>query len=176
MRNALTRIGFIDETSLKTNMAKTTGWSPKGARLVDHAPFGHWNTQTFIAALRHDRLDAPWVIDGAMNRELFELYVETQLAPTLQPGDVVILDNLPAHKSAAAEAAIRAKGAWLLFLPPYSPDLNPIEMAFAKLKALLRARAIRTIDALWRAIGQICDLFSPQQCQNYFAAAGYGFI
>ena len=102
-----------------------------------------------------------------MDRRIFETYVETQLAPTLRPGDVVVLDNLPAHKSAAAEQAVRAMGAWLLFLPPYSPDLNPIEMAFAKLKALLRARAVRTIDALWRAIGEICDLFSPQECQNW---------
>ena len=115
------------------------------------------------------------IIDAPMDRRIFETYVETQLAPTLKPGDIVISDNLAAHKSAAAEQAIRAKGAWLLFLPPYSPDLNPIEMAFAKLKALRRARAIRTIDALWRAIGEICDLFSPQECQNYFAAAGYGF-
>jgi transposase len=124
--------------------------------------------------LRWGALTAPFVIDAPMDRRIFETYV--QLAPTLQPGDIVILDNLPAHKSALAEAAIRAKGAWLLFLPPHSPDLNPIEMAFAKLKALLRARAIRTIDALWRAIGEICDLFSPQECRNYFAAAGYGFI
>ncbi|GAW37220.1 hypothetical protein RA2_04296 [Roseovarius sp. A-2] len=102
MANLLPRIGFIDETSLKTNMAQTTGWSAKGARLTCHAPFGHWNTQTFIAALRHDRLDAPWVINGAMNRDLFELYVETQLAPTLQPGDVIILDNLSSHKSGSA--------------------------------------------------------------------------
>jgi len=137
MRNLLPRIGFIDETSLKTNMAKTTGWSPKGTRLIDHAPFGHWNTQTFIAALRHDRLDAPWVIEGAMNRELFELYVETQLAPTLQTGDVIILDNLSSHKSPKAADTMRAVGAWFLFLPPYSPDLNPIEMAFAKLKAFV---------------------------------------
>ena len=118
--------------------------------------------------------DEPVRISGAHLRDSY--YVETQLAPTLQPGDIVILDNLPAHKSAPAEAAIRAKGAWLLFLPPYSPDLNPIEMAFAKLKTLLRARAIRTIDALWRAIGEICDLFSPQECRNNFAAAGYRFI
>ena len=101
MRNLLPRIGFIDETSLKTNMAKTTGWTPKGARLMDHVPFGHWSTQTFIAALRHDRLDAPWVINGPMNRELFDLYVKTQLAPTLQPGDVIILDNLSSHKARA---------------------------------------------------------------------------
>jgi transposase len=120
-------------------------------------------TQTFIAGLRCGALIAPFVIDAPINRRIFETYVETQLAPTLQPGDIFILDNLPAHKSALAEAAIRAKGAWLLFLPPYSADLNPIEIAFAKLKALLRARAIRSIDALWRAIGEICDLFSPQE-------------
>jgi len=173
MRSALTRIGFIDETSLKTNMAKTTGWSPKGARLVDHAPFGHWNTQTFIAALRHDRLDAPWVIDGAMNRELFELYVETQLAPTLQPGDVIILDNLSSHKSPKAAATMSAVGAWFLFLPSYSPDLNPIEMAFAKLKALIRRAAARTYEALWQTVGQVCDLFTDEECYNFFKAAGY---
>lgn len=125
MRNMLTRLGFIDETSLKTNMAKTTGWAPKGARLIDHAPFGHWNTQTFVAALRYDRLDAPWVIGGAMNREFFDLYVETQLAPTLQRGDVIILDNLAAHKSPNAAKVMKAVWAWFLFLPPYSPDLNP---------------------------------------------------
>ncbi len=126
----------------------------KGERLLSKVPFGHWKTQTFIAGLRWGALTAPFVIDAPMNRRIFETYVETQLAPTLQPGDIVILDNLPAHKSAAAEATIRARGAWLLFLPPYSPDLNPIEMGFAKLKALLRASAIRTIDAPWRAIGE----------------------
>ena len=109
-------------SKLKTNMAKTTGWAPSGARLVDHAPFGHWKTQTFIAALRHDRLDAPWVISGAMNREFFDLYVETQLAPTLHKGDVVILDNLATHKSPKAAAVLKDIGAWFLFLPPYSPD------------------------------------------------------
>jgi len=173
MCNLLPRIGFIDETSLKTNMAKTTGWSPKGVRLIDHAPFGHWNTQTFIAALRLNRLDAPWVIDGAMNRELFDLYVETQLAPTLQPGDVIILDNLAAHKSQKAAKAMNAVGAWFLFLPPYSPDLNPIEMAFAKLKALIRRAAARTYDQLWQAAGQVCDLFTEEECYNFFKAAGY---
>lgn len=173
MRNMLTRLGFIDETSLKTNMAKTTGWSAKGARLIDHAPFGHWNTQTFIAALRHDRLDAPWVIDGAMNREMFELYVETQLAPTLSKGDVIILDNLSSHKSPKAAQTMRAVGAWFLFLPPYSPDLNPIEMAFAKLKALIRRAAARTYDDLWRAAGHVCDLFTDEECYNFFKAAGY---
>ncbi len=127
MANLLPRIGFIDETPLKTNMAKTNGWSPKGTRLIDHAPFGHRNTQTFIAALRHDRLDAPWVINGAMNRKLFELYVETQLVPTLQPGDVIILDNLSSHKSPKASGAMRAVG------------------------AMIRRAAARTYDYLWRA-------------------------
>ncbi len=169
------RLIFLDETGATTKMTRLRGRCPKGRRLLAKAPFGHWKTQTFIAGLRCDALTAPFVIDAPMDRRIFETYVETQLAPTLKPGDIVICDNLPAHKSAAAEQAIRAKGAWLLFLPPYSPDLNPIEMAFAKLKALLRARAIRTIDALWRAIGEICDLFSPHECRNYFAAAGYGF-
>lgn len=123
MRNALERLAFIDETSVETNMVKTTGWAPVGARLPDHAPFGHWRTQTFVAALRHDRLDAPWVIDGAMNREWFERYVATQLVPTLRRGDVVILDNLSSHKSPRAADALREIGAWFLFLPPYSPDL-----------------------------------------------------
>ena len=173
MRNMLTRIGFIDETSLKTNMAKTTGWSPCGARLVDHVPFGHWNTQTFIAALRHDRLDAPWVIGGPINRELFDLYIETQLAPTLHKGDVVILDNLATHRSPKAAAILKDIGAWFLFLPPYSPDLNPIEMAFAKLKTLIRKAAARTYDQLWKAVGQVCDLFTEEECYNFFKAAGY---
>lgn len=174
MRNLLPRIGFIDETSLKTNMVKTTGWAPKGERLIDHAPFGHWSTQTFIAALRHDRLDAPWVIDGPMNSGLFERYVETQLAPTLQPGDVIILDNLSSHKSPKAAQILRDVGAWFLFLPPYSPDLNPIEMAFSKLKALIRRAAARTYDDLWRTAGEVCDLFTEDECYNFFKAAGYG--
>jgi len=163
MRLEPERLVFIDETGTTTKMTRLRGRCPKGQRLLSKAPFGHWKTQTFIAGLRCDALTAPFVI-------------ETQLAPTLEPGDIVIADNLPAHKSAAAEQAIRARGAWLLFLPPYSPDLNPIEMAFAKLKALLRAKAVRTINALWRAIGEICDLFTPDECRNYFAAAGYGFI
>jgi transposase len=173
MRNLLPRLGFIDETSLKTNMSKTTGWSPRGARLIDHAPFGHWNTQTFIAALRHDRLDAPWVIGGAMNRALFDLHVETQLVPTLQPGDVIILDNLAAHRSPTAAAAMQAVGAWFLFLPAYSPDLIPIEMAFSKLKTLIRRAAARTYEDLWRTVGHVCDLFTDEECYNYFKAAGY---
>jgi len=136
-------------------------------------PFGHWKIQTFIAALRQGGLTAPFVVDQPMNRRIFDTWVETQLAPTLSKGDVVILDNLPAHKSQAAEQAIRARGAWLLFLPPYSPDLNPIEMAFSKLKAHLRAKAARTIDDLWRAIGDICILYDPTECANFFKAAGY---
>lgn len=173
MANHLERLAFADETSVKTNMVKTTGWVPRGFRLVDHAPFGHWRTQTFVAALRHDRLDAPWVIHGAMNGEIFDLYVKTQLAPTLRQGDVVILDNLSSHKSPKAAEALREVGAWFLFLPPYSPDLNPIEMAFSKLKALIRKAAARTYDQLWAAVGHVCDLFSDEECYNYFKAAGY---
>ena len=173
MARHLERLAFIDETSLKTNMAKTTGWAPRGQRLVDQAPFGHWRTQTFIGALRHDRLDAPWVIDGAMNGEMFDLYVETQLVPTLRSGDVVILDNLSSHKSPSAAKAMRDIGAWFLFLPPYSPDLNPIEMAFSKLKALIRKAAARTYQELWKAVGHVCDLFTDEECYNFFNAAGY---
>jgi len=174
MANHLERLVFIDETSIKTNMVKTTGWAPRGQRLVDHAPFGHWRTQTFIAALRHDRLDAPWVIDGAMNAEMFDRYITTQLVPTLKKGDVVILDNLSSHNSPGAARALRQIGAWFLFLPPYSPDLNPIEMAFSKLKALLRKAAARTYDDLWQAAGHVCDLFTEEECCNFFNAAGYG--
>jgi transposase len=173
MARHLERLAFIDETSVKTNMAKTTGWAPRGQRLVDHAPFGHWRTQTFIGALRHDRLDAAWVIDGAMNGEMFDIYVETQLVPTLREGDVVILDNLSSHKSPGAAKAMRDIGAWFLFLPPYSPDLNPIEMAFSKLKALLRKAAERTVEGLWAAIGRLIDTITPDECANFFAAAGY---
>ena len=188
MANMLTRIGFIDveagkaidpgdrfprRGSVKTNMAKTTGRAPRGQRLVDHAPFGNWHTQTFIAALRHDRLDAPWVIDGPINRDLFDRYIETRLAPTLQPGDVIILDNLSSHKSPKASAILRNIGCWFLPLPPCSPDLNPIEMAFAKLKTLLRKAAARTCDDLWKAVGAVCDLFTEDECLNYFIAAGY---
>ena len=174
MADKLHRLAFLDETWLKTNMIKRTGWAPRGERLVDHAPFGHWNTQTFVAALRHDRLDAPWVIDGTMNRNTFDTYIETQLAPTLRKGDVVILDNLPSHKSAYAADVLKDRGAWFLFLPPYSPDLNPIEMAFSKLKALMRKAAARTYEELWKRLGQVCDLFSDEECHNFLKAAGYG--
>ena len=177
MSSALPRLVFIDETSLNTKLVKTTGWALRGERLVDYAPFGLWQTQTFIAGLRHDRLTAPWVIQGqiqgAINREAFDLYIETQLAPTLKTGDVVILDNLSSHKSPKAAELLKSLGAWFLFLPPYSPDLNPIEMAFAKLKALIRKAAARSYDDLWNAAGAACDLFSTEECQNYFTAAGY---
>lgn len=154
-------------------MARLRGRSPRGERLKAAIPHGHWKTTTFIAGLRSDRLIAPWVIDGAMDGDSFVTYVETQLAPDLEPGDVVIIDNLSAHKRNEASQAIRAKRAWLLFLPPYSPDLNPIELAFSKLKAHLKRIAARTIEDLWAAIGQICDLFTEQECLNYFAEHGY---
>lgn len=169
------RLVFLDETGTTTKMTRLRGRCPKGQRLRCKAPFGHWMTQTFVASLRCDKLTAPFVVNAPMNRCIFETYVEKELAPTLAKGDVVIMDNLAAHKSKVAEKAIKARGAWILFLPPYSPDLNPIEMAFAKLKAQLRARATRNIDALWREIGHVCDLFEPAECQNYFTAAGYGF-
>lgn len=175
MREQQGRLVFVDETGTNTKMTRLRGRSAKGCRLNCKAPFGHWGTQTFVAGLKCDGLIAPWVVDAPMNRVIFETFVETQLAPLLKPGDVVMLDNLSSHKSERAEKLIRDRGAWLLFLPPYSPDLNPIEMAFAKLKAHLRAAAARTIDELWKAIGNICALFSPEECSNYFAAAGYGF-
>jgi transposase len=174
MANMLERLVFIDETSLKTNLVKTTGWAPVGQRLIDHAPFGHWHTQTFIAGLAHDGLIAPWVLDGAMNRDSFDTYVQSQLAPALRPGQIVVADNLSSHKSTRAIEVLRAQGNDLIFLPPYSPDLNPIEMAFSKLKTLIRKAAARTYQALWRQVGAVCDLFHPQECRNYFIAAGYG--
>ncbi|MFO1210625.1 MAG: IS630 family transposase [Amaricoccus sp.] len=165
------RLVFIDECGTKTNMTRSRGRARRGVRVVDDAPFRHAGSQTFIAGLRHDRLVAPWVLDGPINRAAFDAWVETQLAPTLARGDVVILDNLAVHRSPKAEAILRATGAWFLFLPPYSPDLNPIEMAFAKLKARLRRIGARTIDALWRAIGEICDLFTTEECWNYLRKA-----
>jgi transposase len=174
MSNMLETLVFIDETSLRTNLVKTTGWAPVGQRLIDHAPFGHWHTQTFIAGRAQDGLIAPWVPDGAMNRASFDTYVERVLAPTLRPGQIVVADNLSSHKSARAIDLLRAQGNTLIFLPPYSPDLNPIEMAFSKLKTLIRKAAARTYDALWKQVGKVCDLFLPQECKNYFRAAGYG--
>jgi transposase len=173
MRRQPGRLIFIDETSVNTKMVRLRGRAKRGKRLKASAPFGKWGTQTFIAGLRHDGLTAPWVIPGAMNREAFNIDIETQLAPTLAPGDVVILDNLSVHKSAKAEALVRERGAGMLFLPQYSPDLNPIEMAFSKLKAHLRKAAARNFDALIDAIGDICRLYDPTECANYFAKAGY---
>jgi transposase len=173
MRREPHRLVFVDETGTTTKMTRLRGRARRGHRLKAKAPFGHWRTQTFIAGLRCDGLTAPWLIDRPMNRQIFETWVETQLAPTLEPGDVVILDNLSSHKSEKAKAILKERGAWFLFLPPYSPDLNPIEMAFAKLKEHLRRIGARTIDALWRAIGSICDLYSPEECWNYLKKAGY---
>jgi transposase len=175
MREQQARLIFVDETSTNTKMTRLRGRSLKGARLNSAAPFGRWGTQTFVAGLKCDGLVAPWIVNAPMNSVIFATYVETQLAPTLRKGDVVIMDNLSSHKSERAERLIRDKGAWLLFLPPYSPDLNPIEMAFSKLKAHLRATAARTIENLWKAIGDICRLYSTDECSNYFRAAGYGF-
>ncbi|GEO19367.1 IS630 family transposase [Microvirga aerophila] len=176
MRQEPHRLVFLDETGTSTKMTRLRGRCPKGQRLYAKAPFGHWKTQTFVAGLRYHELSAPWVVDGPMTRQIFETYVETQLAPTLLPGDVVILDNLPAHKSEKAAQRLKQKGAWFLFLPPYSPDLNPIEQAFSQIKSHLRKAEARTLDALWRAIGDLCDLLEPEVCRNYFTAAGYGFV
>lgn len=170
----LGRIVFIDETGLNTKMARSRGRSAKGQRLVASIPHGHWKTMTFIGGLRHDGMTAPWVLDGPMDGAAFTTYIETQLAPTLNEGDVVVLDNLPAHKVTAAETAIKQRGAWLLFLPPYSPDLNPIELAFSKLKAHMKRLALRTVGDLWKGVGEILKLFSQQECTNFFKAAGYG--
>jgi transposase len=164
---------FIDETWAKTNMAPLRGWAPKGQRLRAKVPFGHWKTMTFLAALRHDRIAAPWVFDGPINAESFLIYVEQVLVPTLHPGDVVVMDNLGSHKGPAVRAAIRAAGAHLIFLPPYSPDLNPIEQVFAKLKHLLRKAAERSVDATWKRIGALLGNFSPIECANYFLNSGY---
>lgn len=173
MHGQVDRLIFIDETGTTTKMTRLRGRARVGARLKAKAPFGHWGTQTFIAGLRYDGLIAPWVVDKPMNRAIFETYIETQLAPIVKPGDVVILDNLASHKSEKAAAILKQRGAWFLFLPPYSPDLNPIEMAFAKLKAHLRRVGARTIDALWKAVGDICALYTKEECRNYLTAAGY---
>ena len=170
------RLVFIDETWAKTNMTRTHGWAPRGERLVAKIPHGHWNTTTFLAALRHDRIDAPCLFDGPINGELFLAYVEQVLLPTLKSGDIVILDNLGSHKGKAIRQVIRAVGAKLIFLPKYSPDLNPIEQAFAKVKTLLRKAQARTFEAISTAIARSLDRFTPQECANYFENAGYASI
>jgi transposase len=164
---------FIDETWAKTNMTRSHGRAPRGQRLIAKAPHGRWRTLTFLAALRCDRIDAPCVIDGPINGDSFLAYVEQVLIPALKPGDIVIIDNLGSHKGKVVRRAIRAAGAKLFFLPPYSPDLNPIEQVFAKLKTLLRNAAERTVEATWQRIGALLECFTPQQCANYFVNAGY---
>ena len=156
------RVVFIDETSVKTNLTRLRGWAPRGNRLVMDAPFGSWGTQTFIAGLTADAMIAPWVIKGAMDGPAFAAYVARVLVPELAPGTVVILDNLATHKNASAAKAMRDAGCWFLFLPPYSPDLNPIEMAFSKLKAHLRRIGARTFTDMFEAIAEVCNLYSPQ--------------
>ena len=169
------RFVFLDETGAATNMIRRYGWGPKCERLVDVAPHGHWRTTTFVAGLRSTGVVAPCVLDGPMTGEIFLAYVDQFLVPTLTEGDVVVMDNLAAHKVAGVREAIRAKGASLLYLPPYSPDLNPIEQAFAKLKALLRKAAARTREALWTTIGHLLSTFTPTECRNYIANSGYAF-
>jgi len=167
------RLIFIDETWIKTNMAPLRGWGPKSRRLRGFAPHGHWRTLTFLGALRCDRLTAPCVFDGPINGQYFRAYVEQQLVPVLRPGDIVIMDNLGSHKSAAVRQIIRAAGARLWFLPPYSPDLNPIEQAFAKIKHWMRAAQKRTITDTWRHIGKLIDTITADECENYLENAGY---
>jgi transposase len=170
------RFVFLDETSATTAMTRRSGWGPKGERLVDAAPAGHWKTTTFVAGLRASGIIAPFVLDGPMTGAVFRAYVEQVLAPELEPGDAVVMDNLSIHKVAGVREAIRAAGASVLYLPSYSPDLNPIEQLFAKFKALLRKAAARTQTALWETIGTSLDDFTPAECQNYIINSGYEFV
>jgi transposase len=164
---------FIDETAVDTKMARRFGRSPRGERCRASVPHGHWKTTTFTAGLRLTGMTAPFILDGPMDGECFLAYIEQVLAPSLNPGDVVVIDNLPAHRVKGIRAAIEARGATLLYLPPYSPDFNPIEQAFAKLKALLRKAAPRTVPDLWAAIAEILKTFTATECQNYFVNSGY---
>lgn len=164
---------FLDETSANTRMARTHGRSPKGERLVMPVPHARWKTTTFVAALRADGVVAPTVVDGAMTGDVFVAYVRQQLAPALRPGDVVVMDNLSCHKRAGVREAIAAAGCDLLYLPPYSPDLNPIELAFAKLKRLLRSAGERTVAGLEGFLGRATEAFSPAECRNYLRHCGY---
>lgn len=167
------RLVFIDETGTSTNMARLRGRAKRGRRVVGRVPWGHWKVLTFVAGLRHDGITAPFVIDCAMTRAIFVEYLRQCLIPTLQPGDIVVMDNLPAHKGGTVRQIIEAAGAELRYLPAYSPDLNPIEQGFSKLKAHLRKAQERTIDTLWQRIGKLLDLFHPQECGNFFANSGY---
>ena len=168
-----TRLVFIDETWIKTNMAPLRGWGPKGRRLRGFAPHGRWRTMTFLAALRCDQITAPCVFDGPINGACFRAYVEQQLIPTLKPGDIVIMDNLGSHKAKAIREAIRAAGARLWFLPPYSPDLNPIEQTFSKIKHRMRMAQKRTMEETWKYLGRLIGTITPTECANYFRNAGY---
>jgi transposase len=169
----VTKLVFLDETGASTNMTRTRGRAPKGERCVASVPHGHWKTTTFIAGLRYNDITAPMVLDGPMDGEAFLVYVRTFLCPTLHPGDVVMADNLPSHKVAGVREALEVAGATLRYLPPYSPDLNPIEKLFSKLKTLLRKAAKRSVDALWNEIGQLLQRVSPEECTNYFQSSGY---
>jgi transposase len=164
---------FIDETWASANMARARGRAPRGERLRTSIPHGHWKTTTFVAGLRLSGMAAPMVLDGPINGHVFQAYVDQVLVPELREGDIVVMDNLGSHKGAGVRAAIEAAGAKLLYLPPYSPDFNPIENAFSKLKMLLRTAAERTVEGLWNAIACCLDRFTPRECANYFAAAGY---
>ena len=168
-----TRLVFLDETATSTNMVRLRGRCPLGQRLIDHVPHGHWKTITFVAALRRHAMVAPLVLDGPMNATIFVTYLKECLVPELKRGDVVMMDNLPVHRVAAVREVIEAAGAKLRYLPKYSPDLNPIEQAFSKLKAHLRKAAVRTIPRLSRKIGAIVTAFSPKECSYYFRHAGY---
>ena len=170
------RLVFIDETWIKTSMAPLRGWGPKGARVRGFAPHGHWRTMTFLGALRCDQLTAPCVFDGPINGEKFRAYVEQQLVPILKHGDIVIMDNLGSHKSRALRSLIKAAGAKLWYLPPYSPDLNPIEQTFAKIKHWMRAAQKRSIDDISRHLGGLVTTIQPNECRNYFENAGYASI
>lgn len=169
------RLVFIDETWAKTNMTRPRGRGPKGHRVVASVPHGHWKTTTFLAALRATGLTAPLVVDGAINGELFLSWTRHHLVPTLHPGDIVVMDNLGAHKVAGVREAIESVGARLLYLPPYSPDLNPIEMIFSKFKWLLKSAATRTVDELWAACGTLLDCITEQDCRNCFRHCGYRY-
>jgi transposase len=166
---------FLDETSVTTNMMRRYGWNPRGERLVDAVPHGHWRTTTLVAGLRRTGVIAPFLLDGPMTGRTFRTYVEQVLAPALAPGDVVVMDNVALHKVPGVAEAIAGAGASILYLPAYSPDLNPIEQMFAKLKALLRKAAERTRDALWNTIARILGAFRPDECRNYLINAGYAF-
>jgi transposase len=167
------RLVFLDESWASTAMTRAAGRAPEGERLRMSVPHGHWKTTTLVAGLRGDGMVAPFVLDGAINRRRFEAYVEGVLVPELRAGDIVIMDNLSSHKGPRVRQLIEAAGAGLLYLPPYSPDFNPIEKAFAKLKALLRKAEARTREALWQAIGELIDTITPSECQHYFDACSY---